>query len=80
MNEFVLKVLVSKLCIAGNHIIIWLISPLFISFHNLANMRMTKLMGDTSQILTQINGIMNVKEMQTTMKDIQKSMMKVNKE
>jgi len=32
-------------------------------------------MGDTSQILTQINGIMNIKEMQGTMKDIQKSMM-----
>lgn len=36
---------------------------------------MTKILGDTSGLVKQINGLMNVKEMTTTMKDIQKSMM-----
>jgi len=40
-----------------------------------ANMRMTKVLGDTSSLVKQINGLMNVKEMTQTMKDIQKSMM-----
>jgi len=40
-----------------------------------ANMRMTKILGDTSAVVKQINGLMNVKEMTQTMKDIQKSMM-----
>ena len=43
----------------------------------LANMRMTKILGDTSDVVKQINGLMNVKEMTNTMKDIQKSMMQV---
>jgi len=38
-------------------------------------MRMTKILGDTSAVVKQINGLMNVKEMTQTMKDIQKSMM-----
>jgi len=40
-----------------------------------ANMKMTKVLGDTSGLVKQINGLMNVKEMTGTMKDIQKSMM-----
>jgi len=38
---------------------------------------MTKVLGDTSGLVKQINGLMNVKEMTQTMKDIQKSMMQV---
>jgi len=40
-----------------------------------ANIRMTKILGDTSAVVQQINGLMNVKEMTQTMKEIQKSMM-----
>jgi len=40
-----------------------------------ANIRMKKVLGDTSGLVKQINGLMNVKDMAQTMKDIQKSMM-----
>jgi len=39
------------------------------------NMKMAKMMGDTSDIIKQMNSLMNVKELTGTMKDIQKSMM-----
>ena len=40
-----------------------------------ANMKMAKMMGDTSEVIKQMNSLMNVKELTGTMKDIQKSMM-----
>lgn len=39
------------------------------------NMRMTRLMGDTSLVLKQINSLMNIKDMQNTIRDIQRSLM-----
>lgn len=38
-------------------------------------MKMAKMMGDTSEVIKQMNSLMNVKELTGTMKDIQKSMM-----
>ena len=38
---------------------------------------MAKMMGATSEVVKQMNSLMNVKELQGTMKDIQKSMMQV---
>lgn len=42
-----------------------------------ANMKMAKMMGDTSDVIKQMNGLMNIKELNGTMKEIQKSMMQV---
>mmetsp|Transcript_32368 Transcript_32368/g.37389 ORF Transcript_32368/g.37389 Transcript_32368/m.37389 type:complete len:227 (-) Transcript_32368:38-718(-) len=39
------------------------------------NMKMAKMMGDTSEVIKQMNGLMNVKELNNTMKDVQKQMM-----
>jgi len=40
-----------------------------------ANMRMTKVLSGTNDVIKQISGLMNVKEMNKTMQEIQKSMM-----
>jgi len=40
-----------------------------------ANMRMTHVLAGTNDVIKQISGLMNVKEMNKTMQDIQKSMM-----
>jgi len=40
-----------------------------------ANMRMTQVMAGTSDVLKQISGLMNIKEMNKTMQELQKSMM-----
>lgn len=40
-----------------------------------ANMRMTHILGGTNEVIKQISGMMNIKEMNKTMNDIQKSMM-----
>ena len=39
---------------------------------------MAKMMGETSNVIKQMNSLMNVKELNGTMKDIQKSMMQVD--
>lgn len=40
-------------------------------------MKMAKMMGDTSEVIKQMNSLMNVKELNGTMKEMQKQMMQV---
>lgn len=40
-------------------------------------MKMAKMMGDTSEVIKQMNSLMNVKELSGTMKEMQKQMMQV---